>query len=79
MYLQDESQKSLRIHGEQKKYKTTGDKHPKLYIKKKKWSLESLAADIDFWQHCKGYSRKWWALETKEDSLRTTQDNDANY
>lgn len=35
MYLQDESQKSLRIHGEQKKYKTTGDKHPKLYIKKK--------------------------------------------
>lgn len=35
MYLQDESQQSLRIHGEQKKYQKTGDKHPKLYIQKK--------------------------------------------
>lgn len=63
MYLQDESQQFLRIHGEQKKNQT-GDKYPKLHIQEKDRAY---------------YSRKSWALETKEDSLETTWDNDASY
>lgn len=43
MYLQDESQQSLRPHGEQKKEQKIGDKRPKLYIYRKRVDLRKLS------------------------------------